>query len=175
LALPPPHAPFAPGSSYLLDVLVPVPLPFFFLFPLPFFFSCCWFFSLLWSSESRCFRSPPSVQVICASPPRLSPIATFLSSAFGQILSEPLRLIVWRFISLFLLCFPLFFVFVCSPYFLVLVFPYIFLSLFVLCVLFLQFCRSPLRYFCRPPPTVGLYSAPPTTNFKWTCQWLRSA
>jgi hypothetical protein len=29
----PPHVPFAPGSSYLLDALVPVPLPFFFLFP----------------------------------------------------------------------------------------------------------------------------------------------
>ena len=28
-------------------------------------------------------------------------------------------------------------------------------------VLFLQFCRSPSRQFRRPPPTVGLYAAPP--------------
>jgi hypothetical protein len=31
VAIPPPHVPFAPGSSYLLDVLVLVPLPFLFL------------------------------------------------------------------------------------------------------------------------------------------------
>jgi hypothetical protein len=31
IAIPPPHVPFALGSSYLLNVLVPVPLPFLFL------------------------------------------------------------------------------------------------------------------------------------------------
>ena len=40
----PPHVPFAPGSSYLLDVLAPMPLPFLFivlsLFVLCFFWFC---------------------------------------------------------------------------------------------------------------------------------------
>jgi hypothetical protein len=57
-AIPPPHVSFAPSSSYLLDALVPVSLPFFFLFPLPFFFSCFRLFSFLWSSGSQRFRSP---------------------------------------------------------------------------------------------------------------------
>jgi hypothetical protein len=100
-------------------------------------------------------------QVICASPPHLSPIATFLSGASGQILSEPLRLIVWHFISLFLLCFPLYFVFCLFSLFFGFGFSCIFFfSVCFVCVLFLQFFRSSLRQFCRPPPTVGLYSTP---------------
>jgi hypothetical protein len=65
-----------------------------------------------------------------------SPIATFLNGVFGQILSEPLRLIVWRFISLFLSLFPDVFCFSLFSRFLV--FPRIVLSLFVLCVFY--FC-----------------------------------
>jgi hypothetical protein len=34
-------------------------------------------------------------------------------------------------------------------------------SVCFVCVLFLQFCRSPPCQFCCPPPTAGLYSAPP--------------
>jgi hypothetical protein len=84
------------------------------------------------------------------------------SSASDQILSEPFRLIVWRFISMFLLCFPLYFIFVCSSCFLVLVFPCIVFSLFVLCVFY--FCSS-VDLLCISFAALhllsGLYYAPP--------------
>jgi hypothetical protein len=136
-----------------------VSLLFFFLFSLPFFFLVVGFFSLLWSSRSRLFCSPPPVAGhLC-----LSLIATFLSDASSQISSEPLRLIVWHFISLFLLCFSLYFVFVCSSCFWVLIFPCIVLSLFGLCVFYFcsfadllhvsfiasTYCQA---LFCAPPP-----------------------
>jgi hypothetical protein len=70
---PPPHVPFALSSSYLLDALVPVPLPFIFLFPIlliiqrsfPFVFGALcapvWVFQLL------AFCSPsPKASPLCA-------------------------------------------------------------------------------------------------------------
>jgi hypothetical protein len=139
-AILPPHVSFALDSSYLLDALVPMPLPFFFLFPLPFFFSCCHFFSLLWSFGSWCFRSPLSVAghlCVFTAPffHRHLPQWCFRPDLVRASLVDRLR-----FISLFLLCFLLFFVFVCSPCFLVLVLPCIVLSLFVLCVFY--FCNT---------------------------------
>jgi hypothetical protein len=74
------------------------------------------------------------------SPPRLSPITTFLNGAFGQILSEPLRLIVWRFISLFLFCFPLcFFFFLFSLFF---GFGFSLYCSFSVCFCVFYFCSS---------------------------------
>ena len=153
-----------------------MPLPFFFLFPFPLFFLVVGFFPCFGLPNLGVFVACHLWQVICTSPPRLSPIATFLSVAFSQISSEPIRLIIWRFISLFLFCFPLYFVFVCSPYFLVLVFPCIILSLFVLCVLY--FCSSAdLRRvsFAVLHLLTDFILRPPTMNFKCTFQWLGSA
>jgi hypothetical protein len=150
-----------------------VSLPFFFFFPLPFFFLVVDFFPCFGLLDLGVFVARRLWQVICTSPPRLSPIATFLSSAFGQILSEPLWLIIWCFISLFLLCFPLFFVFVCSPCFLVLVFPLFFLCLFCVCFIF---TADLLRVsFTTLHLLPGFISHPPATNFKRTYQWSRSA
>jgi hypothetical protein len=115
-----------------------VPLPFFFLFPLPFFFLVVSFFPCFGLPDLGVFVARRLWQVICAFPPHLSPIATFLSGALGQILSEPLRLIVWRFISLFLLCFLLFLFLFVLPGFWFWFFP----VLFFLCL----FC---VFYFCN--------------------------
>jgi hypothetical protein len=155
LAIPPPHVSFAPGSSYLLDALVPVPLPF--------FFSCCRFFSLLWSSGSWRFRNLPPMaghlRVLtaplshCHLPQlcfrldlvRASPVVDRLAFYF---------LVLALFFVVFCFClFSLFFGFGFSLY--------CSFSVCFVCVLFLQFCRSPSRQFRRPPPTVRLYSAPP--------------
>jgi hypothetical protein len=153
-----------------------VPLPFFFLFPLPFFFSCCRFFSLLWSSGSRCFRSPPSV----AGHLRV-PTAPFSHRHLPQrcfrpdlVRASPVDRLAFYFTVLAL--FPVVFCFCLFSLFFGFGFSlYCSFSVCFVCVLFLQFCRSPPRQFRRPPPTVGLYSAPPATNFKCTCQWSRSA
>ena len=67
-AIPPPHVLFTPGSSYLLDALVPVPLPFLFhflsLLLVQQSFSICFWGSLcpylgLWVFQLSAFRSPP--------------------------------------------------------------------------------------------------------------------
>jgi hypothetical protein len=95
-------------------------------------------------------------------------VRTFVSSLYlhllGRInryLAEPLRLIVWHFISLFLLCFPLYFVFCLFSLFLVLVFPILFfLCLFCACFIFAVLSISsasvsPPSTYCR-----ALFSAP---------------
>ena len=151
-AIPPPHVLFAPDSSYLLDALVPVSLPFFFLFPLP-SFSCCWLFSLLWSSGSRRFRSPPPVagHLLVLTAPfshRHLPQWCFQPDLVRASLVDRLT-----FYFSILALFPIVFCFVCFPVFW-------FCFCFV-CVLFLQFCRSPLCQFCCPPPIARRYSAPP--------------
>jgi hypothetical protein len=149
-----------------------VSLPFFFPFPLP-SFSCCRLFSLLWSSESWRFRSPPPVVGHLR-----VPTAPFSHRHLPQwclkpdlVRVPPVDRLAFYFPVLAL--FPVVFCFVfCSPCFLVLVFPCIVLSLFVLCVFY--FCSS-ADLLCVRFAALGLLPdfilCPPATNFKCTCQW----
>jgi hypothetical protein len=63
VAIPPPHVPLAPGSSYLLDALVLVPLPFLFLSPASSLYGGLFhlflglFVPLFGSSGFRCFTA----------------------------------------------------------------------------------------------------------------------
>jgi hypothetical protein len=134
----------------------------FFLFPLP-SFSCCWLFFLLWSSESWRFRSPlPVAGHLCI------PTAPFSHRYLPQqcfqldlVRASPIDLLASYFSVLAL--FPVVFCFCLFSLFLVLVFPCIVLSLFVLCMFY--FCSSAdllcvsfttlhllLGFIPRPPP-----------------------
>jgi hypothetical protein len=129
--IPPPHIPFASGSSYLPDALVPMPLPFHFLFPglvlirrsFPFVFGVLC--APVWIFRLSAFHSPP---------PKVGPLRAPTASFFylhlpqrcsSQIAPKP------------------------SPYFLVLLFSVCFVCFF----LFLQFCRSSPRLFRHTPST----------------------
>jgi hypothetical protein len=114
-----------------------VPLPFFFLFPLPFFFSCCRFFSLFWSSGSWCFRSPPSVAGhLCV------PTAPFSHHHLPQrcfrpnlVRASPIDRLAFYFTVLVL--FPVGFFFFVLPVFWFWLFPVLFfLCLFFVCFIF---------------------------------------
>jgi hypothetical protein len=120
VAIPPPHVPLAPGSSYLLDVLVPVPLPFIFSPGLllvwrsfPFVFGA--FCAPVWVFRLLRFIALRLRQVFYAPPPHHSLIATFLSCVPARSHLSLLRLII----LLFILCF--------------LWFPYILFPLFIFC------------------------------------------
>jgi hypothetical protein len=172
VAIPPPHVPFAPSSSYLLDALVLVPLPFLFLSPASSLYSGLFhlflglFVPLFGSSGFRRFTALRLRQVFYAPPPRHSLIATFLSGVPARSRLSLLRLIIMFFILCFLwftyILFPLFiFCFAGFPCICFSISLYCFF-LFVLCVfLFLQFYRSSLRLFCCTPSTVEPFSAPP--------------
>jgi hypothetical protein len=126
VAIPPPHVPFAPGSSYLLDALVPVPLPFLFLSPASSLYGGLFhlflglFVPLFGSSGFRRFTTLRLRQVFYAPPPRHSPIATFLSGVPARSRLSLLRLIILLFIFVFF-GFPIFcflclffdFIFIC--------------------------------------------------------------
>jgi hypothetical protein len=153
-----------------------VSLPFFFLFPLP-SFSCCRLFSLLWSSESRRFHSPPPM----ASHLRV-PTAPFSHRHLPQrclqpnlVRVSPVNRLAFYFpvLALFPVIFCFFFFFLFSLFFGFGFSLYCSFSTCFVCVLFLQFSRSPLRQVHRPPPTARLYFTPPppppATNFKRTC------
>jgi hypothetical protein len=151
-AILPPYVPFSSGSSYLLDALVPVLLPFLFLFPslllvrgsFPFVFGALcapvWVFRLL------AFRSPP---------PEASPLRAPTTSFFHRHLPQQcssqiapeLSLIdhsafcfIFSLVSLYFVSFVLFFCFDFPLYFVFAGFSYICFSilycssLFVLCV-----------------------------------------
>jgi hypothetical protein len=129
VTIPPPHVPFAPGSSYLLDVLVPVPLPFIFLSPASSLYGGLFhlflglFVPLFRSSSFRRFIALRLRQVFYVLPPRHSPIATFLSGVPARSRMRLLRLII----LLFILCFFGFPIFCFLCLFFVLIF---------LCILF---------------------------------------
>jgi hypothetical protein len=118
VAIPPLHVPFAPGSSYLLDVLVLVPLPFLFLSPASSLYGDLFhlflglFVPLFGSSGFRRFTALRLRQVFYAPPPRHSLIATFLSGVPARSRLSLLRLIILLFILCFLwftyILFPLF-------------------------------------------------------------------
>jgi hypothetical protein len=121
VAIPPPHVPLAPGSSYLLDALVLVPLPFLFLSPASSLYGGLFhlffglFVPLFGSSGFRRFTALRLRQVFYAPPPRHSLIATFLSGVLARSRLSLLRLII----LLFILCF--------------IWFPYILFPLFIFC------------------------------------------
>jgi hypothetical protein len=118
VAIPPPHIPFAPGSSYLLDVLVLVLLPFLFISPASSLYGDLFhlflglFVPLFGSSGFRRFTALRLRQVFYAPPPRHSLIATFLSGVLARSRLSFLRLIILLFILCFLwftyILFPLF-------------------------------------------------------------------
>jgi hypothetical protein len=144
VAIPPPHVPLAPGSSYLLDALVPVPLPFLFLssaFSLYgglFHLFLGFFVPLFGSSGFRRFTTLRLRQIFYTPPPRHSFIATFLSDVPARSHLSLLQLIILLFILCFLwfpyILFPLFiFCFAVSPCICFTISMYCFF-LFVLCV-----------------------------------------
>jgi hypothetical protein len=133
------------------------------------------FVPLFGSSDFRRFTALRLRQVFYVPPPRHSPIATFLSGVPARSRMSPLRLIILPFILCFFFLFPyilfplFYFLFLFSFVFCFVGFPCICFSislycsfLFVLCIfLFLQFCRSFLRLFCRTPSTAWPFSTPP--------------
>jgi hypothetical protein len=168
VAIPPPHVPLAPGSSYLLDALVLVPLPFLFLSPASSLYGGLFhlflglFVPLFGSSGFWRFTALRLRQVFYAPPPRHSFIATFLSGVPARSRLSLLRLIILLFILCFIwfpyILFPLFiFYFAGFPCICFSISLYCFF-LFVLCVLlFLQFYRSSLRLFAVLHPLLGLF------------------
>jgi hypothetical protein len=129
VAIPPPHVPFAPDSSYLLDALVPVALPFLFLSPASSLYGGLFhlflglFVPLFGSSGFQRLTALHLRQVFYEPPPRHSPIATFLSGVPVRSRLSLLRLII----LLFYFCFLWF------PYFL---FPFFIFYFIFLCILF---------------------------------------
>jgi hypothetical protein len=106
IAIPPPHVPLAPNSSYLLDALVPVPLPFLFLSPASSLYGGLFhlflglFVPLFGSSGFRRFIALRLRQVFYVPPPRHSLIATFLNGVPARS-----RLSLLRFTDLLCVCF----------------------------------------------------------------------
>jgi hypothetical protein len=100
VAIPPPHVPCASGSSYLLDALVLVPLPFIFLsltsslYGGLFLLFLRLFVPLFGSFGFRRFTALRLRQVFYAPPPRHSLIATFLSGVPARSRLSLLRLII---------------------------------------------------------------------------------
>jgi hypothetical protein len=109
VAIPPPQVPLAPGSSYLLDALILVPLPFLFLSPASSLYGGLFhlflglFVPLFGSSGFRRFIALRLRQVIYAPPPRHSLIATFLSGVLARSRLSLLRLIILIFYFMFYL------------------------------------------------------------------------
>jgi hypothetical protein len=107
IAILPPHVPFAPGSSYLLDALVLVPLSFLFLSTASSLYGGLFhlflglFVPLFGSSSFRRFITLRLRQVFYSLPPRHSPITTFLSGVLVRSRLSLLQLII----LLFILCF----------------------------------------------------------------------
>jgi hypothetical protein len=136
VAIPPPHVPLAPGSSYLLDALVLVPLPFLFLFPASSLYGGLFhlflglFVPLFGSSGFRRFTALRLRQVFYAPPPRHSLIATFLSGVPARSRLSLLRLII----LLFILCFIWF------PYILFPLFIFCFAGFFCICFSISLYC-----------------------------------
>jgi hypothetical protein len=99
VTIPPPQVPFAPGSNYLLDALVPMPLPFLFLSLASsldgglFHLFLGLFVLLFGSSGFRHFTTLRLRQVFYALPPRHSPIATFLSSVLTRSPLQEIRVL----------------------------------------------------------------------------------
>jgi hypothetical protein len=171
VAVPPPHIPFAPSSSYLLDALVLVPLPFLFLSSASSLYGGLFhlflglFVPLFGSSGFRRFTALRLRQVFYAPPPRHSLIATFLSGVPARSRPSLLRLII------LLLCYVFFglpiFYFLCLFFVLLgflvfaLVFPCIaFFCLF--CVFFYFYSSTDLLYVCFAilHPLSGLFPRP---------------
>jgi hypothetical protein len=121
VAIPPPHVPLVPGSSYLFNAIVLVPLPFLFLSPASSLYGGLFhlflglFVPLFGSSGFRRFTALPLRQVFYVPPLRHSLIATFLIGVPTRLSLSLLRLII----LLFILCF--------------LWFPYILFHLFIFC------------------------------------------
>jgi hypothetical protein len=157
VTIPPPHVPFAPGTSYLLDALVPVPFPFLFLSPASslyggLFHLFLWLFvPLFGSSGFRRFTALRLRQVFYAPPPGHSLIATFLSGVPTRSRLSLLRLIILLFflmfslVSLYFVSFVLFFVLIFFVF--ALLFPCIaFFCLF--CVFFYFYSSADLLCVC---------------------------
>jgi hypothetical protein len=171
VAIPPPHVPFALGSSYLLDTLVLVPLPFLFLSPASSLYGGLFhlflglFVPLFGSSGFRRFTALRLRQVFYAPPPRHSLIATFLSGVPARSRLSLLRLIILLFILCFLwftyILFPLFiFCFAGFPCICFSISLYCFF-LFVLCV-FYFYSSTDLLCVCFAVlhPLSGLFPRP---------------
>jgi hypothetical protein len=139
VAIPPPHVPFAPGSSYLLDVLVLVPFPFLFLSPASslygglFHLSLGLFVPVFGSSGFQRFTTLRLRQVFYAPPLRHSLIATFLSGVSARSRLSLLRLII----LLFILCF-LWFTYILFPLFIFVLLGFLVFALVFPCIAF--FC-----------------------------------
>jgi hypothetical protein len=169
--IPPPHIPFASGFSYLLDTLVPVPLPFFFLSPASSLYGGLFhlflglFVPRFGYSDFRCFTALCLRQVFYAPPPRHSPISTFLSCVPARSRLSLLRLIILLFILCFLwfpyILFPLFYFFVLISFVFALVFSYIaFLCLFCVFFYFYSFADLFCVCFAVIHPLTGLFPHP---------------
>jgi hypothetical protein len=118
-AILPLHVPFTPGSSYLLDALVPVSLPFISLSLASSLYGGLFhlflglFVPLFGSSGFRRFTALRLRQVFYVPPLRHSPIATFLSDVPVISRLSLLQLIILLFILCFIwfpyILFPLFY------------------------------------------------------------------
>jgi hypothetical protein len=181
VAIPPPHIHFAPSSSYLLDALVLVSLPFIFLSSASSLYGDLFhlffglFVPLFGSSGFRRFTALSLRQVFYVPPPRHSLIATFLSGVPARSRLSLIRLIILLFILCFLwftyILFPLFiFCFARFPYICFSIFMYCFFCLF--CVFFIFtvlpiFSTSVLPYsiHCR-----AFFCAPTASSFQRALQ-----
>jgi hypothetical protein len=151
------HVPFTPGSSYLLDALVPVPLPF--LFPwLPPCMAVVFhlFFGLfvppVWVLRLLAFCSPsPEAGSLCA------PTMSFShhhhhQRCFGQIALEPSPVDCSAFCFMFSLVSLLFVCFVCFLIFIVLLIFFTSVSLY-----FVHPGLFPLHYRVELPMRPSVY------------------
>jgi hypothetical protein len=113
VTISPPHVSFTPGSSYLLDALVSIPLPFLFLSPASSLYGGLFhlflglFVPLFGSSSFWRFIALRLRQVFYALPLRHSPIATFPRDVPARSRLSLLRLIILFFILCFF-GFPIF-------------------------------------------------------------------
>jgi hypothetical protein len=177
--IPSPHVPFASGSSYLLDVLVLVPLPFIFLSPTSSLYGGLFllflglFVPLFGSSGFRRFTALHLRQVFYAPPPRHSLIATFLSGVPARSRLSLLRLIImllfYVFFGLLIFCFLCLFFVLLGFLVLVLVFLCIvFFYLFCVCVFLFYFTVLPIFSASVLPYSIhcwAFFRAPTASSF----------
>jgi hypothetical protein len=172
VAIPPPHVPLALGFSYLLDALVPVPLPFLFLSPASSLYGGLFhlflglFVPMFGSSGFQRFIALRLRQVFYAPPPRHSLIATFLSGVPARSRLSLLQLIILLLFYVFfgfpIFCFLCLFFVLLGLLVFALVFPCIaFFCLFCVCFIFTVLPIFSASVFAVLHPLSGLFSAPP--------------
>jgi hypothetical protein len=187
--IPPPHIPFASGSSYLPDALVPMPLPFHFLFPglvlmrRSFLFVFGVLCAPVWVFRLLAFHNPPPGASLLHAPRRvILPSATLLSGVLARS-RLPIDHSAFYFMffwfpyilfPLFIFCFdfPLYFVLLGFLVF-ALLFPCIaFFCLFCMFFDFYSFADLLRVWSCHTPSTVkAFFRAPTTSSFQRVLQY----